>query len=88
MFSKAVAAHLFTSSPQNGIKGNSVVSHLMAVGGIPEVTTIETASWRTIQRRGLLSSLYYVSDGQNTLGRAQIGGGSVIYWVGDDEVKS
>jgi len=81
--SDTVAAHLFTSSLQPAIEDSSILSFLFSVGGIANVATEDSASWRASvnERRNLLSSLYYIND--ETMGSAQIGGGSVIYWVGE-----
>lgn len=81
--SGTVAAHLFTSSVQPGIEPSSILSSLFSVGGVSELSTEKSASWRESisERRNLLSSLYYINE--DNIGSAQIGGGSVIYWVGE-----
>lgn len=60
-----VAAHLFTATPQTGIKENSIIYNLFNASGVEKVSTSIGASWREEKlepkkRRDLLSSLYYL----------------------------
>lgn len=65
-----VAAHMFSGTPQGGISAGSTIFNFFQAGGVDDIVTQISASWREVkQRRGLMSSLYYLA---NTLTESQM----------------
>lgn len=82
-----VAAHMFSGTPQGGIQKDSTISTFFQVGGVDNVVTKISASWREVKerRRGLLSSLYYLSNTISEADMQQFYGSAFL--IGNEQVQ-